>query len=194
MLSRPCRTAALSACFLLAASPALAKTVLPDACGNVKDEFDVKTQTVETPLVTPQAGKALIVFVLNMDRHGSIHFGSETVRFGIDGKWAGADHGNSYFTIEVDPGVHHLCTNWQGKKQASALSLTAEAGKTYIYQAQIYERTQTVTAGSGTHHSTHSSTDRNFDFSLMDEDEGKFLVKASKLSTFGPHKPYTDTP
>ena len=33
--------------------------------------------------------------------------------FGIDGAWTGASHGNSYFSVSVDPGVRHVCVATQ---------------------------------------------------------------------------------
>jgi hypothetical protein len=36
-----------------------------------------------------------------------------TVRIGLDGTWAEASHGKSYFAFSVTPGEHHLCANWQ---------------------------------------------------------------------------------
>jgi len=65
-----------------------------------------------------------------------------TVRFGLDGAWAGANNNNSYFAVTVDPGVHHLCVSWQStlrmlKKSIDVASFTAEPGKVYYFAANV---------------------------------------------------------
>jgi len=61
---------------------------------------------------------------------------------GLDGQWIGATNGNSYFYFSVDPGEHHLCTNWQGfsflgkTRAAGALHFTAEPGGVYYFRAK----------------------------------------------------------
>jgi len=66
-----------------------------------------------------------------------------TVRFGLDGAWAGANNNNSYFAAMVDPGVHHLCVSWQSalpmlKKSIDVASFTAEPGKVVLLRGQCY--------------------------------------------------------
>ncbi len=101
-------------------------------------------------------------------------FSNATVRFGSDGAWAGATKGRSYFTVSLDPGVHHLCANWQSalppvEKHAGATSFTAEAGKTYYFSAAVTVTSQSVAT---------------FGFSQLNEDEGKYRVKLARVSTF----------
>jgi hypothetical protein len=112
---------------------ARAATVLPDACGSDKVKFEITTQKGQPVPVPPDPAKAQIIFV--QTNEGRSKWGSTAVtRFGIDGAWAGANRGNSYFTISVDPGLHHLCSDWD--KRAGIASFTAEAGKLYCYQAK----------------------------------------------------------
>ena len=113
-----------------------------------------------------------------------------TLRLGLDGAWVGATKADSYFAISIDPGVHHLCTN--NGKSVGMDSFTAEAGKVYYYEANV-----TITAtrehfngfaggqpvsGSGT------QVDKEFNFSQVNEDEGKYRIKVSALATSAPKR------
>jgi len=97
-----------------------------------------------------------------------------TVRFGMDGAWVGADNGNSYFALSVDPGVHHLCANWQSSlgrfdKDVDLTSFTAEPGKVYYFTAYVtFESRGVVT----------------FSLTPTNEDEGKYRVTVSKVATW----------
>jgi hypothetical protein len=76
----------------------------------------------------------------------------------------------------VDSGVHHLCASWQSvletfKKNVGLTLFTAEPGKTSYFVAQV-----TVT----------SRDNVTFALSQLNEDEGKYRLKLSKLSTSNP--------
>ncbi len=69
-----------------------------------------------------------------------------------------------------------MCTNWQSgtfkemsKRIGSAMTLKAEAGKTYYLRTQVYER---------------SEQDRNVKLEPLEPAEGQFLISASAFSTF----------
>ena len=69
-----------------------------------------------------------------------------------------------------------MCTNWQSgtfketsKRIGSAMTLKAEAGKTYYLRTQVYER---------------SEQDRNVKLEPVEPAEGQFLISASAFSTF----------
>jgi hypothetical protein len=156
-------------------------TVLPDACGDDKIKFDVKTETSKTLPAPPADGKAQIVFIEN-ENHAIGPFMYATVRFGLDGAWVGANNNNSYFTLDVAPGVHHLCVSWQSalrmlKKSIDVASFTAEPGKVYYFAAEV----KVIPVGENT---------ARFDFGLsqLDEDKGKYRVKAWKLATWTTNK------
>jgi len=159
----------------LASAACAHATILPDACGDDSVKFDVKTEKNKTPPVPPEAGKAQIVFIEN--ENSMVGLGMyATVRYGMDGTWVGANHSNSYFTVPVNPGVHHLCVSWQSagpfKKAIDMASFTAEPGKVYYYSADV-----DVSRG-------HDGTSIDFSLSQMDEDEGKYRIKAWKLATW----------
>ncbi len=169
---------------LLTASLAFAAharaTVLPDACGDDSVQFDVKTQDNQPPPAPPPAGKAQIVFIENEKQPIGAIFVKlmyATVRFGMDGAWVGANYNNSYFTVTVDPGVHHLCASWQSalsriEKNVDVASFTAEPGKVYYFAADV----KVIPTGENT-------ADITFALSQIDEDKGKYRVKAWKLAT-----------
>ena len=159
--------------FLLCASLACAGQVcatgLPDSCGDDKVKFDVKTEKGQPAPAKPAEGKAQIVF-MESENQPVAPFHDATVRFGMDGAWVGATHGDSYFALTVEPGVHHLCASWQshtGKKDVDVTSFTAERGQIYYFAAQITVNPSSVVFG----------------LSQLNEDEGKYRLKTWKLST-----------
>jgi hypothetical protein len=158
-------------------------TVLPDACGNDSVKFDVKTEKGQPAPAAPPEGKSQIVFIEN-ENHMIGAFMYATVRFGMDGAWTGANYSNSYFALNVEPGVHHLCASWQSstvfKKMIDVASFTAEPGKVYYFAADV----NVIGTGTG----KQDSNDYDFNLSQLNEDEGKYRVKAWKLSTSKPNK------
>jgi hypothetical protein len=156
---------ALLLCASLACAGRAWATTLPDSCGDDKVKFDVKTA----------AGEAVIIFIENQNQMITpFHFA--TVRFGMDGTWVGANKGDSYFALTVAPGVHHLCASWQSdletlKKNVKATSFTAEAGQVYYFAGEIVASRDTLI----------------FNFSELNEDEGKYQVKSLKVSTSKPN-------
>jgi hypothetical protein len=165
---------------LLPAVQAKAKTILPDACGDDSVKFDVKTKKDQPPLAPPEAGKAQIVFVGTIP-YESIMVSWPAVRYGVDGAWAGANKGNTYFVLNVNPGVHNLCVALQdppygmSKSVVDMASFTAEAGKVYFYEARF----GVVKAGGAIN---------AFGLYPLEEAEGKYRVKAWKLSISKVHE------
>lgn len=161
---------------LLFASWAFAQNKLaslgPPACGDPETRFDVKTDKEQHP-VQPEAGKALLYFIQDDSEYGVRP--RPTTRMGIDGTWAGATHGDSYFYISVDPGVHHLCANWQSTldSKVAAAHFTAEPGGVYYFAAMNL-------GGRG--------VGNNLSLDVLDSDEGQFLVTKLSFSTSHPKK------
>ena len=136
-------------------------------CGPGEAQFDVNTSKKDHPVAQPEAGKALVYVIEDIEK-------GPAMRVGLDGSWVGANKGKSYFSFQVDPGDHQLCTNWQSsvfKKSAerigSAAPLTAEAGKVYYFRIQIYER---------------SESDHTVKIEPVEAAEGQFLVSSSWFS------------
>ena len=159
---------------LLFATPAFAQDQSPTpsaggGCGPAEAYFDVRASDKQHPVGSPESGKALVYIFEDIER-------GPTMRVGLDGNWVGANKGKSYFYFSVEPGEHQLCTNWQSgtfKKAArhigSAMTLNAEAGKTYYLRTQVYER---------------SEHDHNVKLEPVETAEGQFLITASAFSTF----------
>jgi hypothetical protein len=131
--------------------------------------------TQPAPQSAPEAGKSLVYVVEVFDKAVG-ELGHPTLRVGVDGKWIGADKGNSYLSFSVEPGEHHVCTNWQSSwkrlsKQAAFTSFTADPGKTYYFRAHI---TELRGYGGGS----------NFSLELepLNGDEGQYLVASSAQS------------
>lgn len=137
-------------------------------CGPDEAQFDVNTSKKDHPVAQPEAGKALVYVIEDIEN-------GPTMRVGLDGSWVAANKGRSYFSFQVEPGDHQLCTKWQSsvfKKTAerigSAAPLAAEAGKVYYFRIQVYER---------------SERDHTVKIEPVEAAEGQFLVSSSRFST-----------
>ena len=172
------KTIVLSILFAVIASSTFAQEPAPTAstrggCGPSDAYFDVKTDRQQHLVAPADPGKAIVYVFEDMER-------GPTMRVGLDGSWIGANKGKSYFSFSVDPGDHQVCTNWQSgtfketsKRIGSAMTLKAEAGKTYYLRTQIYER---------------SEHDHNVKLEPVETAEGQFLISASAFSTSHPKK------
>lgn len=166
-------------CLSLAPAAQVWATILPDSCGDDKVKFDVSTLKGQPAPAAPEAGKAQIVLIENENRMLG-PFMYATVRFGLDGAWAGANSNNSYFTVNVDPGVHHLCVSWQSalpmlKKSIDVTSFTAEPGKVYYFAADV----KVIPVGD-------DSATYDFALAQLSDDEGQYRVKAWELASSTP--------
>src|SRR5262249_36756507 len=97
--------------------PALAQdkpAPLPAACGPLESKFDVHRDETQHAITPPEPGKARIYFIQDLGVVNCIN-GCFTVRTGVDGTWIGATKENSYFSVSVEPGEHHLCVSAQSK-------------------------------------------------------------------------------
>lgn len=162
-------------------------TTLPDACGDDKTQFDVKTAKNQPAPAPADLAKARIIFVEFVDKsNAGLCIGCNfTSRVGVDGAWAGANKGNSYFVLDVAPGAHHLCTDWQTtngelRTDIGVAALNAEAGKTYYYQITFKQNPGVTNLPNGR---VMSSSAWSLDLALVSEDEGKFAMKTSAVAT-----------
>lgn len=144
------------------------------ACGDDNVKFSVKAMEGREPAPQPEPGKALVYVVEEYDRPGNER-GKPTVRVGLDGGWVGANRSTSYLFFSVEPGDHHLCSDWQGVPRwivpvrASLAKLTAEAGQTYYFRARMME---------------HSLSLWTLDLEPVNSDEGQLLVNSSPRSEY----------
>ncbi|MGA2350670.1 MAG: DUF2846 domain-containing protein [Terracidiphilus sp.] len=143
-------------------------------CGDDAVKFEVKTNHGQHP-AQPESGKALIYFIEDASNFNSIL--KPTTRAGIDGKWVGATHGNSYLFFSIDPGVHHLCASWQSNvgleknRKTAAAHFSTEAGSVYYFEIK------------NTYFRTDSSETTDMSLNPLDSDEGQLLINKFALST-----------
>ena len=165
------RSFALVACVLLLASALVRAESLPAACGNDNAKFDVTTIDAANPQAPLEPGKARLV-LLEDENMVIGPFMHATVRFGLDGHWVGANHGNSYFVIDVPPGEHHVCATWKPALQKESIELapvTAKPGKVYYLSARVTVESKYVT---------------DFSLSNLNADQGSYRMQKSQLATW----------
>jgi hypothetical protein len=155
---------------LLLAACAFAQTepVAPaEACGPANVAFKVKLDESQHLVALPQPGKALVYFF--SDAGTTATLGYPTEKLAIDGAWAGANHGNSHFSVPIEPGEHHVCVTLQSSFVAPRVELahfTAEPGKVYYYRVRL------VTSRSM----------EMLELDPIDSDQGKYLVETLPLA------------
>lgn len=138
-------------------------------CGDSDVKFKVKTDKAQHS-AQPEAGKALVYFI--QDDSDFSASPKPTTRAGLDGKWVGATHTNSYFFFSVDPGVHHICASWQsagllGHKKSWAQFTAAAGGVYYFVVKNVWW-------------SNHTG---GMDLNSADSDQGQSLANSHLFST-----------
>jgi hypothetical protein len=138
-------------------------------------KFEVKTHKGQPTPGPADSAKAQVI-LMESENQMIAPFHNATVRWGMDQSWVGADYGNSYFVLSVEPGVHHLCANWQSvlrtlKKNVDLTSFTAEPGRTYYFLADV---------------NVESKESVSFAISQLNDDKGQYLVKNYAQSTSKP--------
>ena len=159
-------------------APSATGTAAAPGCGPADFKFEVKPSDSSHPVTQPEPGKALVYFMQD-DKVFESH-PRPTVKWGVDGNWVGATQSNTYFYISIDPGEHHLCSEWQtavivtAGRQASAAHFTAEAGQVYYFRAQDFFLRDTGAA--------------NIALGPVDGDEAQLLMTNFGFSSSHPKK------
>jgi hypothetical protein len=112
---------------------------LPSSCGPDAQGFDVRVDDAGHSLLPPENGKAMVYFI--HDDGSGVGGGSPTTRDAVDGSWAGANQGESWFAVAVAPGEHHVCATLQSFETGQLVELThfnAEAGKSYFFRTRQF--------------------------------------------------------
>uniref|UniRef100_A0A7V4XUF6 Lipoprotein n=1 Tax=Acidobacterium capsulatum TaxID=33075 RepID=A0A7V4XUF6_9BACT len=158
----------LSLCAVLLVLPFARAAKLPSSCGPMTAHPSVQLQASSKGLSPIPAGMARLVFVqqIGVCPHCGV------VRVGLDGKWIGANRGNSWFAATVRPGEQHVCVAWNAPfvrltNRIHLTDLNAEPGKTY------YLETTALTGKYQVNRVLLSKTTR---------DEADFLISNSKMS------------
>jgi Protein of unknown function (DUF2846) len=163
---------ALVVMLLAASSFAQDKSALVAACGPRSTNFDVKREASQHALAQPERGKALVYFVQDMGVMTCLG-ACLTTKIGLDGTWVGAEENNSYFSVSVEPGEHHVCANRQSRfaranRMLALAHFTAEAGNVYYFRARTFgEKTEVF-----------------LDLDRVDSDQGEYLVASYPMSVF----------
>ncbi|MGD0683375.1 MAG: hypothetical protein ABR990_15155 [Terracidiphilus sp.] len=142
------------------------------ACGPANVSFKVKLGAPNM-LVQPYPGKAQVYFIHESGTPWEV--GYPTTRYSVDGAWVGANHGDSYFSVSINPGEHHLCVNLQSSivnDRAEMAHLEAEAGKVYYYRTRL----------------VLSRSVELLELEPIDSDQGKYLIASFPLSVSTPKK------
>jgi hypothetical protein len=168
------------------------ENILPDACGRDKIDFEIATEKATAPPAPPADGKARIIFIETLNRPSfwsGANVSDIETRFGVDGAWVGATKSNTYFTVDIAPGEHHLCSSVRGSKDMIGVAtVSAEAGKTYYFEYKIEPTvSHGHTNGGMTGPVSTTSVALSSGFSKLEEEEGKFRVKASKVAIATPN-------
>lgn len=148
----------------------------PTACASRSENFDVKLDESQHTLLPPEQGKARVYFIQDLGFINCIGR-CQTTKIGLDGTWIGANQNNSYFSVSVEAGEHHLCANLQSRFAAvnryfALAHFTAEAGKVY------YFRTRDL----------GGKDNPVFDFDPVDSDQAEYLIAAYPLSVSHPKR------
>jgi len=150
------------------------------ACGSKDIKYEAKLDESQHTPAPPEAGKALVYFIQDIGAVNCI--GScMTTRIGLDGMWVGANQHNSYFSVSVEPGEHHVCASPQSRllpkpspKYAGVLlalaHFTAEPGKVYYFRVRSFGNPNQM----------------NFDIDPIDSDQAKYLMAYYPLSISHP--------
>jgi hypothetical protein len=144
------------------------------ACGPKGAAFDVKRDESQHTFEQPNPGKARVYFVQDIGEVGCLG-GCMTTKIGLDGAWVGANQHNSYFSVSVEPGEHHVCANQQShlsrlSRRVAFAHFTAEAGKVYYFRTRVFGDTNQVL----------------FDIDPVDSDQAKYLIASYPLSVSRP--------
>jgi len=172
-----------AAAALLIVAAAVAEAAGSPSCGEPRTKFDVVLQKGAELPSGPTAGKALLVFFETAT--GCYRCELPPIRYGANGEWLGATKVNSWFAVEVNPGILSLCADWQGgfgrQKQAPGMMIfTAHAGQSYYLEAHAEITTDLVGAGID----SHNELDGNFGLSHVNAEDVLPTLRKQQLAVF----------
>jgi hypothetical protein len=166
------RAALVALLFAASAFAQAQSTVSAAGCpGDVS--FKVHLDNARHTLAQPQKGKALIYFIHDAGADNGIAY--PTVKIGLDGAWVGANHGDSYFSVSVSTGEHHVCATLQSSMVDQRVELahfTAESGQVYFCRTRLLL----------------SRAIELLELDRIDSDQGAYLIASYPLSVSHPKK------
>lgn len=145
------------------------------ACGAGSAHFDVELDKTQHSILPIEPGKARVYFVQDLGTENPFGAGGTFVtRIGIDGRWIGANRNKSWFSISLDPGVHHLCVSAEVRMFSQVIelaNLTAEPGQAYYFRIRNF-MWQT----------------RRLEFGVVDSDQAIYMIALNPMSVSTPPK------
>lgn len=149
------------------------------ACGPKNVSFDVKLDDSRHTAALPEPGRAMVYFIQDDGPWGKYqHY---VLKIGVDGEWVGAYKKNSYFTVDLMPGDHHVCAAVQStyplRNYLALAHFTAEPGKTYYFHTQFFNGTSSL-----------YPSPPYVQLDLLDSDEGKYMISIYPLSVWSAKK------
>ncbi len=99
------------------------------ACPAVDVKFTADTDKTQHPLAEPAPGKGLVYVVRPTMMGNKIQ-----TKLAVDAQWVGVNRGHNYFSLQLDPGDHYLCSK---AENTNVMALRVEAGKTYFVEQKI---------------------------------------------------------
>jgi hypothetical protein len=162
----------------LLAQSNVAPPVPGSTCGTDTPNFKLKTDD-DASVPPARLDMSTIVFIEDditvRPGHSACIGCSSRTFLGMDGSWIAANDGFAHTTIFVSPGDHHLCVSATGPAfrpapLRSMYALHLDAGKVYFLRARV--------------NVFPSSNISVLDLSLLNEDEGRYLVSISKRTLF----------
>ncbi len=138
----------------------------PSACGPENVSFNVTLNRAHSLLLKPEPTKAMVIFIQDFGER-KVGLGVHVIaRVGVDGAWVGAIKDNSYLSVPLEQGTHHICVKLDSKMLGAPIELahlTAEAGTVY------YLRWRYLSGG-------------NLLLTPVDSDEAKYQIAMFPLS------------
>jgi len=148
-------------------------SAVASACGVEKISMLVDLDHSQHLIEQPETGKARIYFIqqTGLNEKGVVIGASEITKIGIDGQWVGANKKDSYFSVSVEPGEHHLCMAPQMAPSPSygdveLVHLVVEAGRVYYYRTRISSERPPIFLG----------------LNQVDSDEAEYLIASDWLA------------
>jgi len=109
------------------------------ACAQSGEDIAVDLDDSQHAIAQPAPDEALVYFIQDTDPAVIPPFRIASV--GIDGRFVGANRGNSYFAVAVQPGWHDLCTQVLSPLAGGDWDfdhLIAEPGKVYYFRTRVF--------------------------------------------------------
>jgi hypothetical protein len=151
-------------------------SITSQACGTNGVWFNVRLDRGQASAL-PEPGKALVYFIQSIENLENItEIGGLTTAVGLDGAWVGAVKNNSYFSVSVEPGEHHVCARlqahgWGEKRPEGLAQFTAEAGKVYFFHNRLIVAKQLA-----------------LEFGPADHDQALSMIDTDRVSVSQPEK------